>query len=544
MKMEQRKLNKWMLFILLALSAFPTFGNEEQKRKTYQVLLEVNSNWSKLEEAIEYTYTPNTETELVQLHLLNVVAYLKTQTVGQFTTQQIKNREKYIAVLSEYAKKGEFPHNIYTSYRTPIFIDADNVHCAVGFLMKESGYEQMAQDIAASQLLAYLGEIEHPQLLAWQKESGLTLFELALIQPTYGPPIPVCASPSPVKWKDVLSENERIIKLFEGHRNSGFYALAQSDDYGLNHEILQFTPETHKWKRIGTPIYGQITGFNFIKNELFITAFLVNEEYPLQILKLKGKKWEKVAHFNGNIQNVEVFENKLYVLGNFNAVNGKMTSNFVVIDDENVQSFQGVGLVNTAFDQIKASEKALFLTSYGSVFKFQNDTIHRLSHIQYYNYFTSMTLDAHEDTLYVSSPSISGYNKYFQAQGHSVYMINMMQGRNYPYHAINFTKSKMVKGRMLIAGDFRASTLIPQVNDERYLVDCDNPNSHHWYGEGLVIQFGQNFYPILNDGIVLDFVELNNQLYILKKDGSISFADLNQIEDEILKLKKRVEGVE
>ena len=92
---------------------------------------------------------------------------------------------------------------------------------------------------------------------------------------------------------------------------------------------------------------------------------------------------------------------------------------------------------------------------------------------------------------------------------------------------------------MLISGDFKTSTLIPQVNDERHLVQCPDEQCAHWYGEGLLYAYKNMHYPILSEGIVLDFVQLKDDLYVLQNDGSMVFANINTIEKEITKLRER-----
>lgn len=404
--------------------------------------------------------------------------------------------------------------------------------------MKESGFGDMAQEIASKQLLFYLKDIEHEQLENWQKSSGLNLFEMALIQPTYGPPTPVCGAPSPIQWNTVNSET-KITKLIESEDRKSIYAIAQTDELGINHKIINYSPEKESWENIGSSIKGQISELAFIDNQIYISVLIPEEKFPHQILKLNGRKWEKVAHFDGNIISIQTFENKLYVLGNFNKVSDTISSRFVVIDANSIQPFQAIGLKPMYFDGIKSSETALFLTNYSGVYKFKNDTINYLTDIRYFNYITDFTIDAVMDTFYLSSMSISGFNKYYDNQEHTVHNNNMMASKSYPYQSIDYTKSKVMNGNIIIAGDFRSSTLKPQINDNRQLVHCADTNSLHWYGEGLLYYQDQTFYPILKEGIVLDLVQLNNQIYILKNDGSIAFADIESIEKEVVDLRER-----
>lgn len=537
--MEHRRSIRLTFFLFLSLITFQSFGASDKKKETHQLLMDVNKNWENLSDEIQHTFTPQSEQELVQLHLLNVITYLEAQPTDKLSEEQLENRLSNIATLSKYCQEGSFPINTLTSFRVPIFIDIQGVHCAVGYLLKETGQGQVAKEIAESQLLAYLGDIEHPQLIPWQKASGLSMFELALIQPTYGPPIPVCASPSPIEWTPLDGENSSITQLFQSEDGNSIYGIAQVEEQDLFQEIKQYSPYNRQWISIGAQVPGQILDLAFCNEQIYISVLLPEEDFPHQLLQLNGTEWNKIAHFNGSINSMQTLENKLYVTGNFKKVNDSISTNFIVLEGNSIEPFKPVGLTNIYFDHMKASKSSLFLINNGAIYKFKNDTIKHLSSIQYFQYINNISLDAVQDTLYVTSLGMQGYNKYYDNQEHQHYLNNALFGHDYPYNTVYFTKSKKINGKMIISGDFRASTLTPQINDERHLVSCPESESAHWHGEGLLYEYGQMFYPILEEGVVLDFVQLNDELFVLKKDGSISHANLNSIEQKILEVKKR-----
>lgn len=539
MKMEPKERIKWNFLLLVSLIAFQSFGESNIKKETHRALMQVNTHWGNLADEIEFTFTPNSEQELIQLHLLNVISYLESQPIHEASKKQQENRLSNIAILQDYCRAGNFPIHTTTSFRSPVFIDSQNTHCAVGYLLKENRLGNVAQEIADSQLLFFLNDIEHSGLNRWQKDCGFSFFELALIQPTYGPAIPICATPSPIKWKDVAAKGEGISQLFKSENEHFIYGISRLDELGLKHEIKRFSAKNQLWKSIGSKIKGEILDLAVCDDKIYISVVLPEEYFPHQLLILKGNKWEKAAHFDGHINALQAHKNKLYVLGNFKKTNDTIPGNFIVLEDNNIQSFDAFGLKNIPFDHMTSSKTALYLMSYGSVYRVKNDTIHYLSQMQYYQYMKHMTLDAIGDTLYVSSLSIPGYNKYFNNREHPFHIGNMLYGQDYPYRSIHFTKSKMINGQMMVAGDFGTSTLTPQINDERYLVQCTDSASKHWYGEGLLYQKGHMYFPILEQGIVVDFVQLNDVLYILKKDGSMSYAGLGVIEKQIMQLKKK-----
>lgn len=540
MKMARSESIKWNFLIFLSLMTFNSFGVTDPQKETHNLLLGVNKNWADLGDEIEHTFTPNSEKELLQLHLLNVLSYLEKQPYDELNKTQIENRHLNISILQEYCIKGDFPVNTKRPFRLPIFIDDKNVHCAVGYLLKENGFEDVAQEIAENYLLSYLADIEHPHLTAWLKTCGLTLFELALIQPTYGPPRMVCAAPSPIKWNGLQADNSGITKLFQNDDKTSFYALHQLDEFGLRQEVKSYSSITQQWSIIGSEVSGEILDLTVHKEQIYISVILPEEDYPHQLLKLSDTKWKKVAHFNGSIISIQSFQEKLYVLGNFKQVNSVIATSLLVIDNKSLQAFNPLGVISTrSFDLMKSSETALFLTGRGGIYNYKNDSLNYLRSIQYYSDITNITLDAIHDTLFVTSLNTSGYTKYFYKSEQAFYINNLLYAQNYPYGAAHFTKTKMINGKMVIAGDFKTSTLTTQVNDERQLIKCKESESSHWYGEGLLYEYDRMHYPILEKGIVLDFVHINDQIYILKKDGSISFANINAIEEQIIELLKK-----
>ncbi len=539
MKMVQKKTIKWRFLIILSLIAFQSIEASDLNTETHQMLINLNKNWAELAHEIRHRYTPNSEQELVQLHLLNVVSYLESLPLTNLSKDQIKNRQSNISILRNYSLAGAFPKNNATTYRIPIFIDFQNRHCAVGHLLKENGLGAVAQEIASKQLFNYLKDIEHPKLDAWQRISGLSLFELALIQPTYGPAIPVCAAPSPIQWNKVPAEDSKITRLFKSETENYIYGISNLDALGWKQEIKSYAQTTQQWTSVGSIITGQILDLTFCNEQAFISVLLPDANYPHQLLRLNGSKWEKIAHFNGSINSMQVLESKLYVLGNFTITNDSITSNLVVVDNYRITPFNPVFIKNTLFDHMKSSKTALFLTSNGLIYKFKNDTINYLSNIKHYQYISNIMLDAEEDTVFITSTKIPGYNKYFDNREQTFSLNNALYGQDFQYHPIHFTKSKMVRGNMILAGDFKSSTLIPQINENKYLMKCATSTTGHWYGGGLLYQSDQVYYPILENGIVMDFIHLDDRIYILKNDGSIRYANLNLIEEQIAKSKIR-----
>jgi len=133
-----------------------------------------------------------TEIARVQAHLAQVERELLAADVSHLTDRRRANRMQHIAVLRQYRERGLFPHNHVAAEQTPVFIDEHDTHCAVGYLLAQSGHDALARKIARERNLARVPElVDEPELVAWLNEAGLTMEEAARIQPWYGPgPVP------------------------------------------------------------------------------------------------------------------------------------------------------------------------------------------------------------------------------------------------------------------------------------------------------------------------------------------------------------------
>lgn len=121
-------------------------------------------------------------------HLVYVRAYLGARPAT--SPALASRRAELLGYLDEYIAAGITPRNTYVPWRSPVFIDADDRICAVGYLIERSVGRALPEQIAATQRLSYLEDIAAamPEVGAWVEASGLTLEELASIQPGYEGP--------------------------------------------------------------------------------------------------------------------------------------------------------------------------------------------------------------------------------------------------------------------------------------------------------------------------------------------------------------------
>ncbi|AEA44024.1 hypothetical protein Fluta_2038 [Fluviicola taffensis DSM 16823] len=173
------------IFVVLNTSAFSNLSPIETS-KIFDHLTEVNKEWVKFNLSI-FNEKISFENDLdrIQFHLLQVEKMLRNSENEHYSQEQIQNRTALLDILHNYALEKVFPINLHHSNRQPYFIDHLGTHCAVGFLLKASGFGNIAQEISETQNYAYVKEIQSKELLAWAEKNGFELNELALIQPTY-----------------------------------------------------------------------------------------------------------------------------------------------------------------------------------------------------------------------------------------------------------------------------------------------------------------------------------------------------------------------
>lgn len=127
----------------------------------------------------------------IQQHLSFVQSYLHQRTPTGLTRPQKQNRNHLLSLLGSYTQQGLFPcHNdMAIEQRTPRFVDHRGVHCAVGFLLKESGDDAWPQQINQRFEYAKVAQIDSSNLVDWAQVNGLQINECAMIQPQYLPPV-------------------------------------------------------------------------------------------------------------------------------------------------------------------------------------------------------------------------------------------------------------------------------------------------------------------------------------------------------------------
>jgi hypothetical protein len=121
-------------------------------------------------------------------HLRHVHRWLASRPATR--PELAARRAEILAYLDDYIAKGTTPKNVDLPWRTPVFIDKEGTICAVGYLIERSVGRELPERIAAHHRYDFIEDIADamPEVREWIAASGLTLDEIASIQPAYSVP--------------------------------------------------------------------------------------------------------------------------------------------------------------------------------------------------------------------------------------------------------------------------------------------------------------------------------------------------------------------
>lgn len=175
-------MKKYLIVLLLLFTTQQLFATT-----TFDLLCKFNPNWKKYEGRIRFQVAQHftSDKEYVAVHLYNVLVILKSNPVSDLDAKQYSARLRCLELLDRYRLAKNFPVNYYINKRVPVFIDEHDTHCAVGYLLQQTGNEDIALRISSTNNYAWVKDISDKGLLEWQKRSGLSIEELKLIQGAY-----------------------------------------------------------------------------------------------------------------------------------------------------------------------------------------------------------------------------------------------------------------------------------------------------------------------------------------------------------------------
>lgn len=321
---------KYLLMLLLASIAFQARAIPDN---VYQKLVELNACWKEQPDIDKLPYPEydnRTEHEWIRTHLALVEQTLRARSTAHLSVQQKTNRLNVLAHLNQYWQEGNFPVNDQYNYRTPIFIDKYDNFCAVGYLVKATGYEQVSRKIAAQTNLAYVREMNYPELFAWANEYGFTVDELAWIQPNYHFYPGETANPVGKGTNGTVFEmhvSQSGNRLYVGGNFTTVDSLISANSIAY----ITDSGNVYRWHSIGIGVNGPVYAIQEFDNKIFIAGnFNKSGITPMSsIAYWDGNAWQRAGCIDGTVKDLIVFEHELYACGDLNMCNGQPDVNFI-----------------------------------------------------------------------------------------------------------------------------------------------------------------------------------------------------------------------
>jgi len=310
-----------MLFICcLFVATVQSFSNNNFVLKN---LASVNAEWLKQSErdAILQSVSfqqPQSFNEWIAAHLMLVEQTLKARDVSKLSAAQKENRFKLLNELNGYWKAGVFPVNNYVAFTTPVFIDRKKTHCAVGYLMQQSGAEALAQKINTEQKFAYVHEIKVEGVKAWADANGFTLDELAWIQPGYPTTLPANSMEGGL--------NGTVNAIAVHPQGLAVYAAGSfsKTTKGVNcNNIAAYISgfAGYDWISVGNGLNGTVHTLLVDNNKLyaggeFTTAGGVAAG-RVAVYDISSGQWQALGSLDSTVRALAFYKGKLYAAGDF-----------------------------------------------------------------------------------------------------------------------------------------------------------------------------------------------------------------------------------
>jgi hypothetical protein len=321
------------LFALLVFS-FVTIHAKEKEAQLLQQLINVNAQWSKQPEAkyiLSQVEIKNVRTfnDWIATHLMLAEQTLRSRNVSHLSTTQIKNRLELLDKLNGYWNAKTFPVNDYLTYKNPVFIDRVGTHCAVGYLMQQSGAEQLARQIDAEQKFAFVHEIKVPGVKEWADENGFTIDELAWIQPGYPPAIDA------EDMKKGLDGIVNVIVVEETNQivyAAGSFSKAVTTGVTCNNIAAWISGFAgYDWIPVGNGVNGTVHAMLLHNNKLYVGGeFTMADNMPaphVAVYDIQSGQWQAMGNLDSTVRAFAVYNNEVYAGGDFTGMVSKWNGN-------------------------------------------------------------------------------------------------------------------------------------------------------------------------------------------------------------------------
>lgn len=313
---------RFLIFTLVLLSA--VFTSQANNQETaFKNLMNVNAEWKNQTDVTDalagvITNKPATFNDWIATHLMLVEKTLRARDVNHLSAAQKENRFKLLNELNSYWKAGTFPVNDYLLYKNPVFIDKKGTHCAVGYLMMQSGSDDLAQRINRNEKFAYVRQIKTEGVTAWADENGFTVDELAWIQPGYPPMTTV------VDMEGGLNGTVNTIAVDDVTQT--VYAAGSFDSTGKGtvcNNIAAYISgfAGYDWVAVGSGVNGTVHAMIVNNNKIYVggefTMAGAMAANHIAVYDISTGQWSALGSLDSTVRALAFYNNELYAGGNF-----------------------------------------------------------------------------------------------------------------------------------------------------------------------------------------------------------------------------------
>jgi len=344
-------------------------------------LTEVNKEWANYHLSIpKEKISFENDIDRIQFHLLQVEKILRSSENMHYSQEQIQNRTALLDILHNYALEKVFPINLHHSNRQPYFIDHLGTHCAVGYLLKASGFGKIAQDISETQNYAYVKEIQSKELLAWAKQFGFEVNELALIQPTYADDTPYYAigngangtitkingdqNKFVIAGKFTQLDNlpclnvgqyvngnlsclgagiDGIVNEIEITEQDKIIAYGKFDHLGVSYPIAIWNEVSLEWEFVAIPGKSNCEIITADSYYYYRYASIKTETGAYELMHYNASNWSLICSTDGPIYSIDATFQRSVFGGNFNQVNVNASTPYVLNSKNVISTTIGLG---------------------------------------------------------------------------------------------------------------------------------------------------------------------------------------------------------
>jgi hypothetical protein len=332
----------------------------------YEQLCEINAEWKKYYSvAYKMGYTNahiiTDEQDLLVFHIRAVENIFSQRITDHLSETQKTNRQKNLSLLREYSKLRNCPRNYYLPYRNPVFIDHEGRYCAVGYLLLKSGKQEFCETVQKTNNFIFIRQIELPEFHQWQQESGLSIDELAWIQPGYDPYTKfVEYNQFKADGKTVEADKNISKRYYNVEKDTtnlmGVIFFSLPVDYKYSLKKSGYKGKKPNWSKIDSAT--RILAVAAFKNEVYISTHYMNYIYTQvqgndtviieqksAIMKYNAQKdeWETLLDLKGKHKayKLKIFNDKLLAYGGSNEYNPKKKGDVKIEYESFLAEFDG-----------------------------------------------------------------------------------------------------------------------------------------------------------------------------------------------------------